>query len=423
MANAGRDSVAVIGSGVAGLTAAYAMRRSHDVTLFERDRRFGGHAHTHAVPLRTGGIASIDSGFIVHNERTYPTLLRMFSELDVRTQPTEMSMSVECRRCRLTYSGGRGATGIFAQRQRLVDPRFLRMLADVPRFHRAARALLGDRDAGSETWGEFLARGGYSEYFIRHFAVPLVSCVWSAGDLDAREYPARHLFAFLDNHGMLSIGGSPTWRTVVGGSSTYVRAIIQRLPATHLHTAVTAVQRHHDGVDVTTVDGSTRRFDKAVIAVHADDAARLLVDASADERKDLQSFKYSVNPTWLHRDASVLPSPRRARSSWNYRIEDCRADSSGVLVSYWMNRLHGLDLADDHVVTLNPGALVDPQSVIARMEYMHPVFTPAAVAAAPRIAAAGGPRLAFAGAHLGWGFHEDGARSGLNAASRLGARW
>lgn len=423
MESEGRPRVAVIGSGVSGLTAAYALRQTHEVTLFERGPRFGGHAHTHTVPLRTGGSASIDSGFIVHNERTYPTLLRIFRELDVQTQPTEMSMSVECRRCRLTYSGGRGAAGIFTQRRRLADPRFLRMLADVPRFHREARAVLADPEGGSETWGEFLMRGSYSGYFIRHFAIPLVSCVWSSGDRDSRRYPARHLFAFLDNHGMLSIGGSPTWRTVVGGSSTYVRAIIRRLPATHLHTPVVAVRRHHDRVDVTTADGGTRRFDQVVIAVHADEAAALLVDASDAERGDLQAFSYSANPTWLHRDASVLPAPLRARSSWNYRIDDCRTDASTVLVSYWMNRLHGLELADDHVVTLNPGAHVDPASVIARMDYRHPVFTPAAVAAAPRIAAAGGPRLAFAGAHLGWGFHEDGARSGMEAAARLGAQW
>lgn len=417
------ESVAVIGSGVSGLTAAFVLRRNAEVTLFERDLRFGGHAHTHTVPQRTGKPANIDSGFIVHNERTYPTLLRLFRELGVETQPTEMSMSVECRSCRLTYSGGRGANGVFSQRRRLADPRFLRMLADVPRFHREARALLADADGGGLTWGAFLARGGYSEYFVRHFAVPLVSCVWSSGDADARNYPARHLFAFLENHGMLSIGGSPSWRTVVGGSANYVGAVIRQLPITRLHAPVVAVRRHADGVDVTTDDGGTREFDRVVIATHADDASRMLVDATHAERRDLETFRYSRNPTWLHRDASVLPAPQRARSSWNYRIDDCRTESPRVLVSYWMNRLHGLRLADDHIVTLNPERHVDAATVIARMEYRHPVFTADAVAAAPRIAAAGGARLAFAGAHLGWGFHEDGARSGVAAAERMGARW
>ncbi len=417
------ERVAVIGSGVSGLTAAYALHGGAEVTLFERNERFGGHAHTHTVPQRDGGTVGIDSGFIVHNERTYPTLLRLFTELGVQTQATEMSMSVECRRCGLTYSGGRGAAGIFNQRRRLAEPRFLRMLTDVPRFHREARSLLANTDADSPTWGEFLERGGYNQYFVRHFAIPLVSCVWSSGDADARSYPARHLFAFLDNHGMLSIGGSPTWRTVVGGSSTYVRAVIQQLPATHLHTPVVAVQRHDDGVAVTTADGSTQGFDRVVIATHADQAAALLVDATDEERRDLGAFQYSSNPTWLHRDSSVLPERPSARSSWNYRIDDCRADASGVLVSYWMNRLHGLTLADDHVVTLNPAGHVDPASVIARMEYSHPVFTSEAVAAAPRLSVAGGPRLAFAGAHLGWGFHEDGARAGLAAATRMGVQW
>ena len=417
------ESVAVIGSGVSGLTAAFALHKTHEVTLFERDDRFGGHAHTHQLHDSAGQALAIDSGFIVHNQRTYPTLLRLFGELGIATRATEMSMSVECRHCRLTYAGGRGAPGIFSQRRRVADPRFLRMLLDVPRFHREARALLSAGSGVVLTWGDFLQQGGYSDYFVRHFAVPLVSCVWSSGDIDSRTYPARHLFAFLDNHGMLSVGGSPTWRTVVGGSAMYVQAVIDRLPTTHSKRPVQAIRRHADGVDVTTADGITSSFDKLVLATHADTAAQLLTDSSDQERSDLQAFKYTRNPTWLHRDSSVLPMPPRARSSWNYRIQDCRTDASAVLVSYWMNRLHGVDSQDDFVVTLNPEGHVDEARVIARMAYEHPVFTTEAVAAAPRLATAGGPRLAFAGAHLGWGFHEDGARSGLQAAQRLGARW
>ena len=410
-------SVAVIGAGVSGLTAAYALRGTHDVTLFERDSRFGGHAHTHTL---ADGLR-IDSGFIVHNERTYPTLLRLFAELGIETHVTEMSMSIRCDGCGLTYAGGRGAEGIFAQRRRIADPRFLAMLTEVPRFHRAARALLAGTD--DMTWGEFLSRGGYSDYFIRHFAIPLVSCVWSSGDEDTRLYPARHLFAFLDHHGMLTINNSPTWRTVVGGSATYVQAIIDKLPAARCSTPVVQVRRHDDGVDVTTADGVTTRFDQVVIATHADDALRILADATDEERAALSAFRYSVNPTWLHTDDSVLPVEAGARASWNYRLEACNDAASGVLVSYWMNKLHGIDAAEDYVVTLNPQGRVDERRVIARMEYAHPVFTPEAVAAAPAITAAGGPRLAFAGAHLGWGFHEDGARSGLAAAQKLGATW
>lgn len=415
-------TAAVIGSGISGLTAAYVLRRSHAVTLFEADARLGGHAHTHDVATAEGGRAAVDSGFIVHNERTYPTLLRLFRELGVETRPTEMSMSVTCSECGLQYAGARGPRGLFAQRRRLLDPRYLRMLAEVPRFHRAARALL-DADPDDLTWGEFLERGHYSHYFVQHFAVPLVACVWSSGDDDALGYPARHLFRFLENHGMLSIGGSPTWRTVVGGSRTYVARVAAALADVRAGTPVVAVTREDDHVLVRTADGAAIRFDQVVVATHADDALAILADASPTEKADLAAIGYSSNTTWLHRDSSVLPTIGRARASWNYRKVACDTGASSVLVSYWMNHLQGLETADDIVVTLNAPDRVDPSTVVARMTYRHPVFTPAAVAAAERLRDAGGPRLAFAGAHLGWGFHEDGARSGLEAARRLGGSW
>ncbi len=416
-------TVAVIGSGVSGLTAAYALRGTHTVTLFEADDRLGGHAHTHDVATSDGGRAPVDSGFIVHNERTYPTLLRLFRELDVPTQPTEMSMSVTCQGCGLSYAGARGIRGLFAQRRRLADPRYLRMLAEVPRFHRAAREVLESSGDESVTWGEFLDRGGYAQYFVEHFAVPLVACVWSSGDDDARGYPARHLFRFLANHGMLSLGGSPTWRTVTGGSRTYVERVAAALGDIRTGSPVVAVERDDDEVRVRTADGVTHRFDQVILATHADDALAVLVDATAEEKADLAAIGYSTNHTWLHRDGSLLPTQRAARGSWNYRKDACDVGSSRVLVSYWMNNLHGLDTTDDLVVTLNATDRVDDAAVIARMTYRHPVFTPEAVQAAARLRGAGGERLAFAGAHLGWGFHEDGARSGLEAARRLGATW
>ena len=414
-------TVAVIGAGVSGLTAAYALRTSHAVTLFEGDTRLGGHAHTHDVTTSDGQQLAIDSGFIVHNERTYPHLLRLFRELDVPTQPTEMSMSVTCAGCGLSYAGARGPAGLFAQRRRLADPRYLRMLLEVPRFHRRARRVLAE-DADL-TWGEFLDEGGYSAYFVSHFAVPLVACVWSSGDDDARAYPARHLFRFLDHHGMLTVGGSPTWRTVTGGSRTYVDRLSATLADVRTASAVVAVTRHDDGVDVRTADGTLATFDKVVIATHADDALAILADATPEEKADLGAIGYSTNHTWLHRDASALPANPRARASWNYRKDACEIGSSRVLVSYWMNRLHGVETTDDLVVTLNAADQVAPEAVIAEMTYRPPVFTTEAGAAADRLRNAGGERLAFAGAHLGWGFHEDGCRSGVEAARRLGASW
>ncbi|MHA7127013.1 NAD(P)/FAD-dependent oxidoreductase [Janibacter indicus] len=427
----GRPRAAVVGAGVSGLTAAHVLARTHDVTLYEADSRLGGHAHTHTVPTSDGGSLRVDSGFIVHNERTYPHLLRLFRELDVPTRPTEMSMSITCDGCGLSWAGGRGAGAVLAQPRRALDPRFVRMLTEIPRFHRAARALLHDAGATDDpTWGEFLDRHGFSRYFVAHFALPLVSCVWSSGDEDSLDYPARHLFAFLEHHGMLSVSGSPTWRTVVGGSATYVDALTAQLPDVRTGSPVTAITRHDDGVDVRTAGGGPLRgsapaetFDKVVVATHADQALALLADATPQEKEDLAAIRYTRNETVLHRDTSHLPRARRARASWNYRSATC----GGALqprVSYWMNRLHGYDEGGDQfLVTLNSPTPFDEGDVVARMDYAHPVFTREAVAAAARLRTAGGDRLAFAGAHLGWGFHEDGCRSGVEAAQRLGGSW
>jgi predicted NAD/FAD-binding protein len=422
-------TVAVVGAGVAGLTAAYLLSRTHAVTVYEAAPRFGGHAHTHDVTLADGRTVAVDSGFIVHNERTYPHLLRLFRELGVATQPTEMSMSITCEGCGLSYAGGRGLAGIFAQQRRVADHRFLRMLTDVPRFHRAARSVLANPSAktgadGSElTWAEFLEMEGFSPYFVRHFAVPLVAGVWSSGEEDALGYPAHHLFAFLEHHGMLSIAGSPQWRTVTGGSGSYVRRVVAALPDVRASAVVTAVERHDHGVDVRTEADGLHTVDRVVLATPADEALDMLVDATPEEKNWLGAVDYSANDTVLHRDATLLPAERRARASWNYRLRSCGDPATRVMVSYWMNRLHGIPAEDDLVVTLNGGQEVDPAAVVARMQYRHPVFTPRAVAAGARLRTAGGKRLAFAGAHLGWGFHEDGCRSGVEAAARWGATW
>ena len=417
-----KPSVAVIGSGVSGLVAAYVMREQFEVTLLERDNRFGGHAHTHTVETPEGSIR-VDSGFIVHNRRTYPTLLRIFEELNIASQPTEMSMSIKCEGCGLTYAGGRGARGILAQPWRILDPRFVRMLIEVPRFHREAQRLLEDDSIAETTWGEFLKRGKYSQYFIRHFAVPLVSCVWSSGDDTAVEYPAKYLFAFLRNHGMLSVGGSPAWRTVTGGSATYVSEVLRHIPTARTDAGVAGVQRHNDYVEVTMEDGSTQRFDFAVIATHANTALSILSDATDAEKADLSAITYSANDTWLHTDDSIMPKASAAKASWNYRIPQCDATVESVQVTYWMNKLQSLPTTRQLLVTLNPAGHLDANQRIAQMHYEHPVFTIEGINAAARLKEAGGPRLAFAGAHFGWGFHEDGAKSGLEAALKLGAKW
>jgi predicted NAD/FAD-binding protein len=416
------ERVAVIGSGVAGLTAAYLLRRRYDVTLYEADARLGGHAHTHDVTTADGRWLGVDSGFIVHNERTYPLLLRLFAELGVATQPSEMSMSIRCEGCGLEYAGARGLGGVFAQPRRLLRPEFLRLLGEVKRFHRRARRLLASGDEQA-TLAEFLRRGRFSPYAVRHFVVPLVSAVWSAAPGVALEYPARYLFAFLDNHGMLSVTGSPAWRTVTGGSRRYVERAAKNLAAVHVSTPVRAVARRTAGVEVRDDADEAHDFDRAVIATHADQALALRADPSPAEREVLGAFGYSRNVTLLHRDDTVLPRAPRARASWNYLLPQCAAQSDRVLVSYDLNRLQRLAESPPYVVTLNATDRVREERIVERMVYEHPIYTHGSVAAQRRLPELSDARLAYAGAYHGWGFHEDGCRAGVAAARSLGADW
>ncbi|MCM2429738.1 NAD(P)/FAD-dependent oxidoreductase [Streptomyces sp. RKAG337] len=420
-----RRRVAIIGSGIAGLTAAYVLRGTYDVLLFEADARLGGHADTHEVVAADGGRAfAVDTGFIVHNRRTYPLLTRLFAELGVATQPTDMSMSVRCDGCGLEYAGARGAAGLFARPGNAANIRYLRLLAHVPRFHRAARALLALPPDGPEpTLGEFLAERRFPPYFVSHFMTPLVSAVWSCGAEQAAGYPARYLFRFLDNHGMLSVTGAPAWRTVTGGSHEYVRRIAKQLTTVHTSAPVHALTRHPGGVRLWTGDGEEHTADAVVVAVHPDQALRLLADPTPAETEVLGAFSYSRNPALLHTDASVLPRASGARGCWNYLLPSCGATPDRVLVSYDMTRLQRLDTPQEYVVTLGGERLVDPARVLDRMDYAHPVFTTRSVAAQRRLPELNGPVTTFAGAYHGWGFHEDGCRSGVAAAEALGVRW
>ncbi len=422
-----RPTVAVVGSGVAGLTAAYSLHRTHDVTLFEADDRLGGHAHTHEVTDSSGRVVRVDSGFIVHNRRTYPTLLRLFAELDVPTQQSEMTMSVHCEGCGLEYAGGGGLRKLFGSPS-TANPRYLKMLLEVTRFHRQARRVLASNQLDALTLGGFLELGGYSEYFTRHFMLPFVSAVWSAGPSTSLQYPARYLFTFLQNHGLLSVGGSPAWRTVTGGSRTYVDKVAAALPAVRVATGVRSVTRHPDGVTVTDVTGAEHPFDQVVLATHADDALALLTDPTPTEHEVLGAFGYSRNETLLHRDTSLLPDHLAARAAWNYRMPACSAGEDGerTILSYDMNvleRLGEVGADDTYVVTLNQTADVDPAKVIARMDYTHPIYTAESVAAQARLPELNDGRTAYAGAYHGWGFHEDGCLAGATAAASLGSTW
>ncbi|MET7636930.1 MULTISPECIES: NAD(P)/FAD-dependent oxidoreductase [unclassified Streptomyces] len=416
-----RRTVAVVGAGVAGLTAAHVLSRSHDVVLYEADARLGGHAHTHELPTAEGGTVRVDSGFIVHNERTYPNLLRLFRELGVATQEAEMSMSVRCDGCGLAYAGARGLRGLLGGGN-LRRGRHLRMLADVPRFHRTARRLLASGD-DTQTLGSFLEHGGFSPYFVGHFAIPLVSAVWSCAPDTALQYPAAYLFQFLDHHGLLSTTGSPRWKTVTAGSSAYVEKVAKRLASVRTSTPVRAIERGADHARVTTEDEESEVHAAVVVAVHPDQALRMLTDATPDERRVLGAFTYSRNPTLLHRDTTLLPSSPHARASWNYWLPSCTARPGSVQVSYDMNRLQHLPVSEPHIVTLNADGRVDESTVLARMVYEHPEFTPRSVAAQRELPSLATSVTAFAGAYHGWGFHEDGCRSGAEAARALGVSW
>ncbi|MEU2509027.1 FAD-dependent oxidoreductase [Streptomyces sp. NPDC007863] len=412
-------SVAVVGAGVAGLTAAHLLSRTHQVVLYESENRLGGHAHTHELPASEGGTLHVDTGFIVHNERTYPHLLGLFRELGVTTQDAEMSMSVRCEGCGLEYAGARGVRGLLgggnARRGR-----HLLMLADVPRFHRAARRLLAADDI-TLTLGDFLRAHRFSPHFVSHFAIPLVSAVWSCAPDTALRYPAVYLFRFLDHHGLLSVTGSPRWKTVTGGSAAYVERVAKSVSSVRTATPVRAVVRGDRRVTVVTADGESTEHAAVVVAVHPDQALRLLADPTERERRVLGAFTYSRNPTVLHRDTRLLPRSPHARASWNYLLPSCTARPGAVQVSYDMNRLQRLRTAEPHIVTLNPGDHVDPSTVLARMTYEHPVYTPESVAAQRLLPTLRTPVTAYAGAYHGWGFHEDGCRSGVEAARHLGA--
>ncbi|MGW8728761.1 NAD(P)/FAD-dependent oxidoreductase [Streptomyces sp. NPDC055808] len=417
-----RRQIAVVGSGVAGLTAAHVLQRVCDVTLYEADDRPGGHAHTHELTRDAGKVVRVDSGFIVHNERTYPLLLRLFRELGVSTQDSEMSMSVRCDGCGLQYAGARGLAGLFAQPRSVVRGPYLRMLSQVPAFHRAARAALVSDREGARTLGEFLADGGFTPYFVHHFMTPLVSAVWSCAPEIAMRYPATYLFRFLEHHGMLSVRGAPKWKTVTGGSAEYVSRVVKQLTAVHTSTPVRAVRREPGRARVITGDGEDT-YDAVVIAVHPDQALRLLADPTPDEARVLGAFRYSRNHTVLHTDATVLPTAHGARASWNYRMPSCASTADKVQVSYDMSRLQRLEGPHPYIVTLNGEDRIDPVRVVDRMTYEHPVYTRESVAAQQHLPRLNTPVTAYAGAYHGWGFHEDGCQSGVRAAAALGVPW
>ena len=401
--------IAIIGSGISGLGAAYLLARAHDVTVFERDTRAGGHTHTVAHDGH-----GLDTGFLVHNERNYPLLVRLFDELGVQTHSSEMSFSVSCDECGLEYSGRRP----LAQRRNAASARFGALVWEIGRWLRTARRSLDEADYERHSLGAYLDERGYSSRFRRHFLVPLTSALWSTAPGRALEFPAAYAIRFFDNHGMLGFGRS-RWRAVSGGSHTYTRAIAKRLGRRlQLGNGARSVTRDLEGVELTTDDGNEHRFDEVVIATHADQALALLSDPSEEERRVLGAFPYTKNEAVLHTDSSLLPRTPGARASWNYRL----GNDGQPTITYYLNKLQRIGGDTDYCVTLNDG--VPDEHVIRRMVYDHPLYTVDSLAAQRKLPSLSGRRHThYAGAHHGNGFHEDGLASGVRAAAALGVSW
>jgi predicted NAD/FAD-binding protein len=405
--------IAIVGSGVSGLTAAHLLHGKHEVTVFEARDRVGGHVNTVEVEDSDGGNRAVDTGFIVYNESNYPLFTKLLQRLNVSTQPSDMSFGVRCDETGLEYSSATPGT-LFAQRRNLFNPGFHRMLRDILRFNREAVPAI-QNGAGSLSLGEYLDSTRFSSRLAKHYLLPMGSALWSIPQGQVLEMPAEFFVRFFENHGMLTVNDQPEWRVVRGGSARYVEALIAPFHGNiRTSTPVKAVRRHHAHV---TVDGEL--FDHVIFACHSDQALAVLADPTRQEREILGALPFQKNEVVLHTDTSVLPRSRRAWASWNYRVD--RVESAPATVTYNMNRLQTLDATQTYCVTLNNTESIDPDAILYRTQFSHPIYTLSGMQAQQRHAEiSGGWNTHYCGAYWGFGFHEDGVKSAVDVAKRFG---
>ena len=416
--------IAVVGTGISGAASAWLLTGAgHEVHVFERQDRLGGHTNTVDTPRGDGGTLGVDTGFIVYNEATYPLLVRLFDELGVATQPSDMSWSLRCERCDLEYAGS--PRGIAAQPARLLRPGYLRMLSDIARFNRLGRRLVDDPRTANLTIERFLDVAGFGHGFRAHYLLPMAAAIWSSGTGTIGAFPLGTLLRFFANHGLLGVTSHHRWRTVVGGTSSYLAPLTAPYrDRIHTGAAVVALQRDTDAARIRLADGTTQAFDAVVVATHADEALALLADPTAQERELLGAWTYSDNDTYLHTDTALLPRRPAAWASWNYLLEDCRTPTDRVSLSYHMNRLQSLEEPSEYVVSLNPATPPAADRTLRRLHYTHPGYTGASVATHDLLDGLNGQQRTFyAGAYQRYGFHEDGLWSAVRAVSHLGVRW
>lgn len=420
------DKIAVVGSGISGLSAAWLLSKRYDVTLFEQDARAGGHSNTVDVPSLTGPVP-VDTGFIVYNEASYPNLVALFRHLSVATSDAGMSFAVSLDDGRYEYSGS-GLNGLFGQRRNLLNPSHYRMAADILRFFREAPDLLTDAGDDHQPLGDYLSAHGYSAAFVDHHILPMAAAIWSTPSAQVMQYPVRSFVRFFANHGLLQARNQPAWRTVAGGSRSYVARVLADFRGVlETGAAVDGIIRRPEGVDIVRA-GQRQTFDACVVATHADQALALLGDADADELAGLGPFRYASNRAVLHRDPGLMPRRRRIWSSWNY-LGRMRAPNNAATaarpelsVTYWMNNLQPIgQAAGDLFVTLNPTRSIAEDQCFASFDYAHPILDgPAAKAQRGLWSLQGRRRTWFCGSYFGFGFHEDGLQAGLAVAEDIG---